>query len=79
MRGNYSATNLDADMGLYAQDRWTMDRLTLSGAIRFDWFRTSFPEQTLGPGAARAEPEHHVPGSRQHQLEGPDLPKRPRL
>ena len=50
MRGNYHArTNLDADMGLYAQDRWTMDRLTVSGAIRFDWFRTSFPEQTLGP------------------------------
>jgi hypothetical protein len=50
MRGNYHArTNLDADMGVYAQDRWTMDRLTVSGAIRFDWFRTSFPEQTLGP------------------------------
>ena len=52
MRGNYHArTNLDADTGLYAQDRWTMDRLTVSGAIRFDWFRTSFPEQTLGPVA----------------------------
>ena len=50
MRGNYHArTNLDADMGLYAQDRWTMDRLTVSGAIRFDWFQTSFPDQTLGP------------------------------
>ena len=28
-----------------------MDRLTVAGAIRFDWFRTSFPEQTLGPVA----------------------------
>ncbi len=26
-----------------------MDRLTVAGAIRFDWFQTSFPEQTLGP------------------------------
>ena len=50
MRGNYDArTNLDHDMGLYAQDRWTMSRLTVSGAIRYDWFQTSFPEQTLGP------------------------------
>ena len=52
MRGNYHArTNLDHDMGLYAQDRWTMGRLTVAGAIRFDWFKTSFPEQTLGPVA----------------------------
>jgi hypothetical protein len=52
MRGNYHArTNLDHDMGLYAQDRWTIDRLTVAGAIRFDWFQTSFPEQTLGPVA----------------------------
>jgi hypothetical protein len=50
LRGNYHArTNLDGDMGLYAQDRWTMSRLTVAGAIRFDWFRTSFPDQTLGP------------------------------
>ena len=52
MRGNYQAhTDLDHDMGLYAQDRWTMSRLTVAGAIRFDWFKTSFPEQTLGPVA----------------------------
>ena len=52
MRGNYHArTNLDSDMGLYAQDRWTMNRVTVSGALRFDAFRTSFPAQTLGPVA----------------------------
>ena len=52
MRGNYHArTNLDHDMGLYAQDRWTIDRLTVSGAVRLDWFKTSFPEQKLGPVA----------------------------
>jgi Carboxypeptidase regulatory-like domain len=42
-------TNLDNDLGLYAQDRWTLNRLTLQGAIRFDYFATSFPEQTVGP------------------------------
>jgi hypothetical protein len=52
MRGNYHArTNLDHDMGLYAQDRWTKARLTVAGAIRFDLFQTGFPEQTLGPVA----------------------------
>lgn len=40
----------DADFGIYAQDRWTLGRLTLMGGIRFDYFATSFPEMHLGPG-----------------------------
>ena len=42
--------NEDADLGLYVQDRWTLDRLTLSVGVRYDDFRSSFPEQRLGPG-----------------------------
>lgn len=42
--------NQDNDIGLFAQDRWTFDRWTLSGGIRFDMFQTSFPEQVIGPG-----------------------------
>ncbi len=42
-------TNLDNDLGLYAQDRWSLNRWTIQGAIRFDYFATSFPEQTIGP------------------------------
>jgi hypothetical protein len=42
-------TNLDRDLGLYIQDRWTMNRVTVNGALRFDNFKTSFPEQVLGP------------------------------
>ncbi|NOT45952.1 MAG: TonB-dependent receptor [Acidobacteria bacterium] len=50
MRQNFIAeTNLDRDMGFYAQDRVTLDRLTISLAARLDFFKTSFPEQTLGP------------------------------
>ncbi|NOT45361.1 MAG: TonB-dependent receptor [Acidobacteria bacterium] len=50
MRQNFIAeTNLDQDLGFYAQDRWTLDRLTVSLAARLDFFKTSFPEQTLGP------------------------------
>ena len=32
------------------QDKWTIDRLTLSGGLRFDYFRTYFPDTPLGPG-----------------------------
>jgi hypothetical protein len=35
--------------GLYAQDQWTMRRLTLSGGIRYDKFTAYFPEGRLGP------------------------------
>jgi hypothetical protein len=35
---------------LFAQDRWTINRLTVSGGLRYDHFRSYFPEVTLGPG-----------------------------
>ena len=37
------------DLGIYAQDKWTLKRLTLSYGVRFDHFSSYFPEQTLGP------------------------------
>ncbi len=37
------------DGGVYAQDRWTMDRVTLNLGLRWDFYRTNFPTQTLGP------------------------------
>jgi len=37
------------DLGIYAQDKWTLKRLTLSGGLRFDYFNSSFPVQTIGP------------------------------
>jgi hypothetical protein len=50
MNRPYTAkSNMDNDFGLFAQDRWTMNRLTLNLAIRFDALQTSFPEQTVGP------------------------------
>jgi hypothetical protein len=41
--------NVDRDLGLFAQDRWTTGRWTLSGGIRYDNFKNSFPEQSVGP------------------------------
>ena len=34
---------------LYAQDQWTMGRVTLQGAVRYDFARSYFPEQQVGP------------------------------
>ncbi len=45
-----STSNEDNDMGVYAQDRWAMSRMTLNLAIRYDYFGTSFPAQHIGPG-----------------------------
>jgi hypothetical protein len=39
--------NVDHDAGLFVQDKWTTGRWTLAGAIRWDSFANSFPEQGL--------------------------------
>jgi hypothetical protein len=41
--------DMDADLGLFVQDTWTRHRLTLTTGLRYDYFKTSFPEQTIGP------------------------------
>lgn len=38
------------DLGLYAQDQWTIKRLTVNAGVRFDYHHESIPEQTSGPG-----------------------------
>ena len=42
-------THLSADMGIYAQDKWTFKRATINAGVRFDYFKNNFPEQHLGP------------------------------
>ncbi len=41
--------HLNNDLGLFAQDKWTLRRATVSMALRYDHFNASFPEQTVGP------------------------------
>ena len=41
--------NVDYDFGLFAQDRWTVGRWTLSGGVRYDAFKNSYPEQSISP------------------------------
>ena len=47
-----SLSNENHDFGAFAQDTWKLNRTTVIGAIRYDWFKTSFPAQTVGPGSA---------------------------
>jgi hypothetical protein len=37
------------EIGFFAQDRWTIKRLTLNLGIRYDQYIGGYPEQTLGP------------------------------
>lgn len=41
--------DVDHQFGAFAQDRWTIDRLTLNAGLRLDWFKNSFPAQSIGP------------------------------
>jgi hypothetical protein len=58
--------NLNANLGLFAQDKWTMARLTLSYGARFDYFNASIPEESATGGrfmspAAQAARAHIDP------------------
>jgi hypothetical protein len=39
------------DFGVFVQDNWKMNRMSVTGAIRYDWFKSSFPEQQLTGGS----------------------------
>ena len=44
--------------GLYVEDQWTLKRLTLQGALRFDRAVSGYPEQTYGPGLLVPTADH---------------------
>ena len=37
------------ELGFYAQDRWTINRWTVTGGVRYDGYRGGYPEQYRGP------------------------------
>ncbi|PWT86699.1 MAG: hypothetical protein C5B57_00640, partial [Blastocatellia bacterium] len=46
-----SDTRMRAELGLFVQDKWTIEKLTLTGGLRFDWLSYYYPENHIGPGA----------------------------
>jgi hypothetical protein len=51
-------SNVKAELGIFAQDTWTVRRLTLTGGIRYDYLAGYFPEQHFGP--ARFAPTRDI-------------------
>ncbi len=41
---------MNQDWGLFAQDQWTLKRVTINAGVRFDALNDMVPAQTLGPG-----------------------------
>ena len=41
---------IGGEFGIFVQDKWTIDRLTLNAGVRFDTLDMHFPESHLGPG-----------------------------
>jgi len=46
----FERDNMNADLGVYVQDTWTLNRLTLNLGGRYDHFNASIPEQTAPAG-----------------------------
>ncbi len=46
-----SLHGIQPQTALYAQHRWTVDKLTLTYGLRYDYFSADFPAVTLGPAA----------------------------
>jgi len=45
----YGQVNVDHNLSIYGQDKWSVRRLTASYGLRYDYFASSFPEQHAGP------------------------------
>lgn len=45
-----ASTHVSHDTGIFAQDKWTTGRATISLGVRFDHAASDYPTSTLGPG-----------------------------
>jgi hypothetical protein len=52
---------VDGEGGVFVQDKWTIDRVTISAGLRFDWFYSSNPEYHLGPSLLTPNRNYDVP------------------
>ena len=47
---NNNEVTMNADLGLYVQDSWRMDNLTVNAGVRFDYYKASIPANTVEGG-----------------------------
>ncbi len=73
---SFESYKLDYNGGVYAQDSWTIDRLTLNYGMRVDFAAISIPEAPKGQG--RFVPAQLQPGRERSTLPsfGPDISPR---
>ena len=64
MRGECPTLALNkvtSEGGVFVQDRWTVNRLTVSGGLRLDWFFSENPAFHLGPSLLTPNRDYTVP------------------
>jgi hypothetical protein len=59
----HTTNRLDHEMGIYAQDAWTFNRMTINAGLRFDYYANSFPDQALGPALFTPTRNVVIPGA----------------
>jgi hypothetical protein len=52
---------VSSEGGIYVQDKWTIDRVTISAGLRYDWFNSENPEYHLGPSLLTPNRNYDVP------------------
>ena len=57
-----SDAHMDHDLALYAQDSWTMQRLTLNLGLRFDWI-TQSRRRSRPPGQRACSRAYRLAGA----------------
>jgi hypothetical protein len=51
-----------SEAAIFAQDRWTVKRLTLNLGVRFDQYKTWYPDHQFGPGPLVPSRNFSIPG-----------------
>jgi hypothetical protein len=58
----YTTTFIRPNAGFFAQDQWTTRNLTLNLGLRFDWYRSRYPDQSLPKDTGYRAQDYNFPG-----------------
>ena len=64
---------------MFVQDQWTIDKLTLTGGLRYDWLSYYYPATFIGPGTAGPDRNFTTDAEGIGELEGRDAEGRGRV